>query len=79
MATPKGIRQNVPRYEVWRYVNEGYRITRRTSMASADDTYVARDLTSDEMWAMLKLLEQPCVVLVETKPYDKTGVSAWEV
>lgn len=73
MASDKGIRKNAPHYEVWRFVNEGYRITKRSTMSSADDTFVAKDLTSDEMWAMLKLLEQPCVILIETEPYHRMG------
>lgn len=73
MAKVRFGRQNVPRYEVWRFVSEGYQITKRTTMASTDDTHVAKDLTSDEMWAMLKLLEQPCVILLETEPYHRMG------
>jgi hypothetical protein len=42
-------------------------------MSSADDTFVAKDLTSDEMWAMLKLIEQPCIISIATEPYHRMG------
>ena len=71
MTTHSFHRTNMPHYDIWRFEHTGYRIARRSSLRSADDTVIADDLTEQEMWAMVKLLEQPSTISVETMPYKQ--------
>jgi len=80
MANVKMSKSNMPMYEVWRFVNSGYHITRRSSYSSADDEFIARDLTDEEMWAMVRVIEQPAVISISTKPYASyKGEPAWDI
>lgn len=70
MAKTRLPRTDIPVYEAWRFTDSGYHIIKRTSRSSADDAFIAKDLTAEEMWAIVKLIEQPAIITVETKPYE---------
>lgn len=66
MSTGSSRSQKV--YEVWKSSADNlWKISSRSNMQSMDDELIAEHLTDEEMWSLLKVIERPSTVIIETE------------